>query len=72
MSAEGPPRGRLREQGEAKARRARPRARAAADLRPRRAGFTRAEAATRALLEEALREARTQASLGESNASPAP
>jgi len=45
MSAAGPPQGRLREQGEAKARRARLRARAAADPNPQRETRNSAEAA---------------------------
>jgi len=45
VSAAGPPRGRLREQGEAKARRARLRARAAADLKLQRERLNGAEAA---------------------------
>jgi len=47
VSAAGPPRGRLREQGEAKARRARLRARAVADLKPQREVVNGAEAANR-------------------------
>ena len=57
VSAAGPSQGRLRERGEAKARGARPRARAAADREMLRIAHVRAEAAWNSSLSEGRRAA---------------